>query len=119
MGKILTRTERSDTEFPVVLMAAPATDMALPNSAWLKVNGGKYDMDPDSQKSLTQCDNQDVNCSAQDVIPTKSNTIDGMRNGDSIEHGGNRKREVDSLPLERFVYNIFPFNTRSFLTLVS
>lgn len=110
MGKILTRTERSETEFPVVLMAAPVTDMALPNAAWLKANGGKYDMDPDSQKSVTQCDNQDVNNHTRGVIPTKANTIDEIVNGDSIEHGGNRKREVDSLPLERFVYKYLSFH---------
>jgi len=102
MGKILTRTERSETEYPVVMMAAPVTDMALPSSAWLKANGGKYDMDPDLQRSFTRGDYQDVNNRARGVIPTTANTIDEYGNGDSTEHGENRKQEVDSLQLKSF-----------------
>ena len=110
MGKILTRTEGSETEFPVVMMAAPVTDMALPSLAWLKAHGGKYGIDPDSHKSWTQCDNQDVNNSTRVVIPSTANTIDEQGNGDSVEHGENRKRKVDSLPLERFVYKYLSFH---------
>ena len=106
MGKILTRTERStETEFPVaVMMTAPVTDIALPSSTWLKANGGNYDINPDSQRSLTRRYNQDVNNITGGVIPTTANTIDELGNGDSAEHEEKRKREVDSLPLERFVY---------------
>lgn len=106
MGKILTRTERSEIEFPAVTMTAPVTDKALPSSAWLKVNGGKYDINPDSQRSLTLRYNQDENNIAGGVIPTTTNTIDKLGNGDSAEHEENRKQEDDSLPLERFVYEI-------------
>lgn len=101
MGKILSRTERSETEFPVVMMTAPVTDIALPSSAWLKANGGKYDIDPDSHRSLTRRYNQDVNNITGGVIPTTANTIDELGpDGDSAEHEEKRKREVDSLPLE-------------------
>lgn len=110
MGKILTRTERSETEYPVVMMAAPVTDMALPSSAWLKANGGKYDMDPDLQRSFTRGDYQDVNNRARGVIPTTANTIDEYGNGDSTEHGENRKQEVDSLQLKRFVCKYLSFH---------
>ena len=106
MGKILTRTERSEIEFPAVTMTAPVTDRALPSSAWLKANGGKYDINPDSQRSLTLRYNQDENNIAGGVIPTTTNTIDKLGNGDSAEHEENRKQEDDSLPLERFVYEI-------------
>ena len=94
------------------MMAAPVTDMALHSSAWLKVNGGKYDMDPDSQKSLTQRDlYQDVNNCTQSEIPTTANAVDEYGNGDSIiEHGENRILEADSLPLERFVCNYLSFH---------
>ncbi|KAL9972811.1 hypothetical protein ACROYT_G019189 [Oculina patagonica] len=99
MGKILTRAERAETEFPSVLMAASVTNMALPKSpqAWLKGNGYKHDTVPETQKSLTQCD---LNDDTQAVTPTKENTIEEYVNEDSTEHG--RKREVDSLPLESF-----------------
>ena len=111
MGKILSRTERSETEFPVVMMTAPVTDIALPSSAWLKANGGKYDIDPDSHRSLTRRYNQDVNNITGGVIPTTANTIDELGpDGDSAEHEEKRKGEVDSLPLERFVYNYLSFH---------
>lgn len=101
MGKILTRTERSETEFPVVMMAAPVTDIALPSSACLKANGGKCDINPDAHRSLTRHYNQDVNKITGGVIPTTANTIDELGpDGDSAEHEEKRKREVDSLPLE-------------------
>ena len=106
MGKILTRTERSETEFPAVTMTTPVTDIALPSSAWLKANGGKYDINPDSQRSLTLRYNRDVNNIAGGAIPTTTNTIDKLGNGDSAEHEESRKQEDDSLPLERFVYEI-------------
>lgn len=109
MGKILTRTEHSETEFPVVMMAAPVTDMALPSSAWLKAHGGKYDIDPDSHKRLTLCDNKDMSNRTRCVIQAAANTIDAHGNGDSVGHVENRKREVDSLPLERFVYEYLSF----------
>lgn len=107
MGKILTRAERAETEFPSVLMAASVTNMALPKSpqAWLKGNGYKHDTVPETQKSLTQCD---LNDDTQAVTPTKENTIEEYVNEDSTEHG--RKREVDSLPLERLVYKCLPLN---------
>lgn len=111
MGKILGRTERSETEFPVVMMAAPVTDMALPGSAWLKANGGKYDTDPDSQRSLTQPYlYQDVNNRTGGAIPTTANTIDEYGNGDSAKHGEDRKLGADSLPLERFVCKYLSFH---------
>lgn len=111
MGKILTRTERSESEFPVVMTAAPVTDIALPNSAWLKANGGKCDINPDSHRRLTRHYNQDVNKITGGVIPTTANTIDELGpDGDSAEHEEKRKREVDSLPLERFVYNYPSFH---------
>lgn len=106
MGKILTRAERTETEFPSVLMAASVTNMALPKLPWLKGNGYKHDTVPETQKNLTQCD---LNDDTQAVTPTKANTIEECVNEDSTEHG--RKREVEPLPLERLVYKCPSLNS--------
>lgn len=102
MGKILTRAEHADSEFPGVLMAAPVTDMTRPKSTWLKRDGYKRDTVPETQKSLIPCSNQDLNDRTQAVAPTKENTIEQYVNEDSTELGRKRTaREVNSLRLER------------------
>ena len=62
-------------------------------------------MHPDS--SLTH---QDVNNRTRGVTQMTANTIDELGNGDSTEHEENRKRDVASLPLERFVYIYLSFH---------
>lgn len=96
MGKILTRAERAETEFPGVVKAA--SDMAMPKSTWLKGSGLKRDTVTETQKFLPRYDNQDYNDRTQ-AVTSKEECV----NEDFTEHKRKRTREVDSIPLERLV----------------
>lgn len=96
MGKILTRAERAETEFPGVVKAA--SDIAMPKSTWLKGSVFKRETVTETQKFLPRYNNQDYNDRTQAVTPKEE-----CVNEDFTEYESKRTREVDSLPLERLV----------------